>query len=152
MTDQPWKLHAACRNLSDPDFMFPVGKASAQEREAKAVCHQCPVRKQCKTYALNNREEFGVWGGLSEADRRNILKTGSKRDAGTGRRTGVRKRVEVSHMDVETILARLDHGHTYPQVMREMRLHRDVCERIWREHRSSTYPPYRSKSKAEVTR
>lgn len=146
MSDQYWKLRGACRTLADPEFMFPLGKNSAHERQAKAVCHECPVIRECRSYALNNREEFGVWGGTSEADRRAILKTGSKRDAGTGRRTGVRKRVELAQIDVDTILTRLDHGHTYPQVMREMRLHRDVCERVWREHRRATYPPYRSKT------
>ena len=150
--EQPWQLYGACRTLADPDVMFPVGKGgptATQERQAKAICADCPVIQQCRTWALNNREEWGVWGGMSEADRRAALKTGSKRDDATGNRTGVRKRVQLSHMDEDTILARLDHGYTYPQVMREMRLHRDVCERVWREHRSSTYPPYRSKTRTQ---
>lgn len=66
MTD--WHVHGACRDL-DPELFFPEGTAGPallQQAEAKSVCHRCPVIAECRTSALNTREEFGVWGGTSE--------------------------------------------------------------------------------------
>lgn len=71
-----WRGHAACRN-EDPELFFPVGTtgpAPLQTDEAKAVCHRCPVTEQCLTWALENRVPDGVWGGLSEDERRGLLR------------------------------------------------------------------------------
>lgn len=66
-----WVKRAACRGTS-PDLFFPTrGESTA---EAKAVCADCHVRTQCLDYALTNCEKFGVWGGLSERERRRIRK------------------------------------------------------------------------------
>lgn len=60
----------ACRAL-DPDAMFVTGAA---QNEAKQVCMCCPVRMACLADALDSRTEFGVWGGLTERERRRVLR------------------------------------------------------------------------------
>lgn len=65
--DLPWASQARCRGL-DPEMFFPVrGEATAA---TKATCDACPVRGQCLEYALDAPERLGVWGGLSERQRR----------------------------------------------------------------------------------
>ena len=54
----------------DPDLFFPERGAST--REAKEVCRGCVVREDCLEYALTNSEKFGIWGGMSERERRRI--------------------------------------------------------------------------------
>lgn len=71
MTD--WRHQAVCRG-EKPDLFFPngnTGPALLQTEEAKAVCHRrCPVRDECLHWALESGQDFGVWGGLSEDERR----------------------------------------------------------------------------------
>ncbi len=67
--DNGWELAANCLSV-DPDLFFPERGAST--KEAKAVCQGCDVRKDCLEYALANGEKFGIWGGLSERERRRI--------------------------------------------------------------------------------
>lgn len=64
-----WQQDAACLGV-DPDLFFPERGAST--REAKEVCAGCQVRAGCLEYALANGEKFGIWGGLSERERRRI--------------------------------------------------------------------------------
>ncbi|MEI2640468.1 MAG: WhiB family transcriptional regulator [Microthrixaceae bacterium] len=64
-----WQLSANCLGV-DPDLFFPERGAST--KEAKAVCQGCVVREECLEYALANGEKFGIWGGLSERERRRI--------------------------------------------------------------------------------
>ncbi len=66
-----WRSKAACRD-EDTELFFPVGKGKAaklQEEEAKTFCRQCDVRAECLQFALDTKSE-GVWGGLSEDERR----------------------------------------------------------------------------------
>ena len=65
-----WSVDAACRN-SDPDALFVQGAA---QNRAKMICRACPVRIACLADALDNRVEFGVWGGLTERERRALLR------------------------------------------------------------------------------
>ena len=67
--DQSWQLSANCLGV-DPDLFFPERGAST--REAKEVCRGCIVREECLEYALRNGEKFGIWGGMSERERRRI--------------------------------------------------------------------------------
>jgi WhiB family redox-sensing transcriptional regulator len=62
-------MFANCLGV-DPDLFFPERGAST--KEAKAVCQGCVVREDCLEYALANGEKFGIWGGLSERERRRI--------------------------------------------------------------------------------
>ena len=69
-----WASKAACR-ASDPDALFVQGAA---QNRAKSVCLGCPVRTECLADALDNRVEFGVWGGMTERERRALLKRRSE--------------------------------------------------------------------------
>jgi WhiB family transcriptional regulator, redox-sensing transcriptional regulator len=65
-----WASRGACKT-SDPDTLFVQGAA---QNRAKAVCMGCPVRTECLSDALDNRVEFGVWGGMTERERRALLR------------------------------------------------------------------------------
>jgi WhiB family redox-sensing transcriptional regulator len=65
-----WTTAAACRS-SDPDTLFVQGAA---QNRAKAICLACGVRTECLADALDNRIEFGVWGGMTERERRALLR------------------------------------------------------------------------------
>ncbi|MEX0768000.1 MAG: WhiB family transcriptional regulator [Microthrixaceae bacterium] len=67
--DKSWQMLSNCLGV-DPDLFFPERGAST--KDAKAVCQGCVVREDCLEYALTNREKFGIWGGLSERERRRI--------------------------------------------------------------------------------
>ncbi|HET9732024.1 MAG TPA: WhiB family transcriptional regulator [Acidimicrobiales bacterium] len=69
-----WQDQANCLGV-DPDLFFPERGAST--REAKEVCRGCVVREDCLEYALENSEKFGIWGGLSERERRRIRRARS---------------------------------------------------------------------------
>jgi WhiB family redox-sensing transcriptional regulator len=64
-----WQERANCLGV-DPDLFFPERGAST--REAKGVCRGCEVRVECLEYALAQGEKFGIWGGLSERERRRV--------------------------------------------------------------------------------
>ena len=66
---EDWTLRAKCRGTEDA--LFP--EASEQKR-ARAVCAGCPVRPDCLAEALDNRIEWGVWGGMTERERRLLLR------------------------------------------------------------------------------
>lgn len=67
--ERGWQDAANCLGV-DPDLFFPERGAST--REAKEVCKGCVVRGECLEYALANGEKFGIWGGLSERERRRL--------------------------------------------------------------------------------
>lgn len=67
--ERAWQQRANCMGV-DPDLFFPERGAST--REAKAVCRGCVVREECLEYALAHGEKFGIWGGLSERERRRL--------------------------------------------------------------------------------
>lgn len=64
-----WRSRGACR--TDPDRLFVRGAA---QRDAKLICLPCPVRARCLAEALDRRIEFGVWGGMTERERRALLR------------------------------------------------------------------------------
>lgn len=72
--DGPWSDRAACQK-EHAELFFPVGQGpQAMQRtvEAKAICRTCPVTEQCLEWALETRQDTGVWGGLSEKERRRL--------------------------------------------------------------------------------
>ena len=89
-----WTTAAACRT-SDPDALFVQGAA---QNRAKAVCVGCGVRTECLADALDNRVEFGVWGGMTERERRALL----------------RRRPEVTSWRTLLESARADYQADYP--------------------------------------
>ena len=64
-----WQERALCAQ-TDPEAFFPEKGGST--REAKKICTGCEVKAQCLEYALANDERFGIWGGLSERERRRV--------------------------------------------------------------------------------
>lgn len=78
---EPWQDEANCLGV-DPDLFFPEQGAST--REAKDVCRGCVVRKDCLEYALANGEKFGIWGGLSEKQRKKLRKQRAQANRKTG--------------------------------------------------------------------
>lgn len=79
--DLSWQENAKCVGTDVEVFYLPYGARMADKRkriaEAKKVCAGCSVREQCLTYALDIQEPYGVWGGLSEEERRVILRRNS---------------------------------------------------------------------------
>ena len=65
-----WITQAKCRG-GDPDALFVRG---AEQRKAAVICRHCPVVMECRADALDNKVEFGVWGGLTERQRRALLR------------------------------------------------------------------------------
>jgi WhiB family redox-sensing transcriptional regulator len=78
-----WKRQANCMGV-DPDLFFPERGSST--REAKEVCRGCVVREDCLEFALANGEKFGIWGGMSERERRKVRRE----------RAMIRRRAQVS--------------------------------------------------------
>ena len=70
MWNQDWAAQAACRG-QQPDKLFVRG---AEQNKAKQVCGACSVRTECLAEALDNQIEWGVWGGMTERERRALLR------------------------------------------------------------------------------
>lgn len=68
--DRGWAARGACTEL-DPERFFVKG---ADQQKVKPLCLGCPVRAQCLADALDNRIEFGMWGGMTERERRRLLR------------------------------------------------------------------------------
>ena len=78
-----WRHNAVCRE-EDPELFFPIGNtgpALLQIEEAKAVCRRCPVMEQCLQWALESGQDSGVWGGLSEDERRAMKRRAARNRA-----------------------------------------------------------------------
>lgn len=74
-----WQLRGACRGMDSALFFHPAGERGPareiRESHAKRICGSCPVLEQCRAYALAVHEPYGVWGGLSESERDDIVRT-----------------------------------------------------------------------------
>ncbi|MET9847890.1 WhiB family transcriptional regulator [Streptomyces ossamyceticus] len=82
-TDAPARPRAACVD-EDPELFFPIGNtgpALLQIEEAKAVCRRCPLIESCLEGALARNEASGVWGGLSEDERRSLKRREARKRA-----------------------------------------------------------------------
>jgi WhiB family redox-sensing transcriptional regulator len=67
-----WRRDAACKDV-DPNLFFPVGvtgPAIPQIAAAKSICDECSVQRDCLEFAITTNQEFGVWGGMTEDERR----------------------------------------------------------------------------------
>ncbi len=76
-----WRSRAACRGPATELFFPPNSSERKEERQArearaKAICAQCGVRQDCLGYALSLREVHGIWGGLTEGERRALVDAG----------------------------------------------------------------------------
>ncbi|WP_137147304.1 WhiB family transcriptional regulator [Mycolicibacterium sp. CR10] len=72
-----WQARALCQGMDSAVFFHPDGErgyaSKRREQRAKALCQLCPVQAMCRTHALNAREPYGIWGGLSESERARLL-------------------------------------------------------------------------------
>lgn len=68
-----WQAQGACRGI-DPEVFFPVSDEDAGP--AKAICGACDVRASCLAFSLENRERYGVWGGVTEKERTDLFRRG----------------------------------------------------------------------------
>ena len=78
-----WRHRARCRDV-DPELFFPVGTtgpAAIQVVAAKAICMQCEVRMECLEWAMTTGQDAGVWGGLSEEERRALRRARRRGEA-----------------------------------------------------------------------
>jgi WhiB family redox-sensing transcriptional regulator len=78
-----WVHRARCKD-EDPELFFPVGTtgpAASQIAQAKAICMQCDVRTQCLEWAMATIQDAGVWGGLSEEERRALRRARRRAEA-----------------------------------------------------------------------
>jgi WhiB family redox-sensing transcriptional regulator len=66
---EDWTVHAKCQGMQDA--LFPE---AADQKRARLLCSGCPVRSECLAEALDNRIEWGVWGGMTERERRLLLR------------------------------------------------------------------------------
>ena len=106
-----WRHKSACLTV-DPELFFPVGNtgpAVEQIEKAKAVCARCTVTEICLQYALETGQDSGVWGGLSEDERRALKRRAARaRRAGrrpdrAGRAAKARSRALVAQQDRATV-------------------------------------------------
>ncbi|MFF0279705.1 WhiB family transcriptional regulator [Rhodococcus aetherivorans] len=71
-----WRLHARCRFIGPDTFYAPEdetwGERQRRERAARDICAACPVRIPCRDDAVKNKEQHGIWGGLTERERRGL--------------------------------------------------------------------------------
>lgn len=75
-----WREQAACLTV-DPELFFPVGNtgpAVDQIERAKSVCARCTVTEMCLQYAMDTGQDSGVWGGLSEDERRALKRRAAR--------------------------------------------------------------------------
>jgi len=96
-----WQLLAACRGVDSSLFFHPEGERgaarSARENSAKEVCMRCPVRAECAAHALAVREPYGVWGGLTEDEREELMGRARNRLVPAATPTSARGEGHVSH-------------------------------------------------------
>jgi WhiB family redox-sensing transcriptional regulator len=71
LDDRPWAAYASCRD-ADPEWFFPGPEGD--HRAAVKVCSGCPVQEECLAWALETRMRYGIWGGLTERERRRLLR------------------------------------------------------------------------------
>jgi len=78
-----WQQQGACRSLPTEMFFHPENergpRRKAREMAAKAVCNSCPVIAECRAHALAVQEPYGIWGGLSEEERLEIISRSTRR-------------------------------------------------------------------------
>jgi WhiB family transcriptional regulator, redox-sensing transcriptional regulator len=73
LQDQDWRAQADCAK-TNPDLWFAPG--AMEHKEAKRICRHCPVQRQCLSYAMSAPVDHGVWGGLTERERRRQRRLG----------------------------------------------------------------------------
>ncbi len=76
-----WRHQASCRDV-DPEIFFPIGTtgpALAQIEAAKAICAMCSVREPCLEWAIETAQDSGIWGAMTEEERRTLRRSRATR-------------------------------------------------------------------------
>jgi len=73
MSAPTWRKRAACRGI-DAEIFYPPTEDDFAAVGAKEICAECPVRQACLEYAIAHREHEGVWGGMTERERRRVVR------------------------------------------------------------------------------
>lgn len=110
-TAMDWRHRAACRG-EDPELFFPIGNSGAaldQLEEAKAVCRRCNVQEQCLQWALETGQDVGVWGGMSEDERRVMVRRAARA------RTVRNREARICPQDIKVLTAHAD-GNTPDEI------------------------------------
>lgn len=71
LDERPWAAYASCRE-ADPDLFFPGPEGTTEA--AVRICRGCPVLAECRDWALSTRVRYGVWGSMTERERRRVLR------------------------------------------------------------------------------
>jgi WhiB family redox-sensing transcriptional regulator len=118
MNDQRWKERGACRD-EDPEMFFPTRRD--QEAAPRAVCKSCPVQVECLSWALDNSESYGVWGGYTEEERKPMR--------------GARHRARISNAEqrIDQIIELRDRqGYPWHRIADLVGVHRQTVQRLYR--------------------
>lgn len=91
---QGWKLKAKCQNSPFPDAWY--GKSDSTSK-ARMLCQGCPVSSQCLAYALENDEQYGIWGGMTTPERRRLKRKMNKFVLRLQKQVPVQSRDDVAH-------------------------------------------------------
>ncbi len=72
--ERNWQVDALCADVNiDPDSFFPDGHSSAHWKDSVLICQDCPVQRECLSYALEAHESYGMWGGKTPPERLDII-------------------------------------------------------------------------------
>jgi WhiB family transcriptional regulator, redox-sensing transcriptional regulator len=106
--DLDWRIDAVCRDLN-PEIFFPIGvtgQAIEQITVAKSHCATCPAKEQCLEFAVTTNQEYGVWGGTTEEERRALRRQWRAENRRASRRRSPAITAEnTNHMTAKTTLA-----------------------------------------------
>lgn len=69
-----WKLEGLCTQIGQPDLWYSSEKR--EQRQAVEICYKCPVIQKCRDEAFSNNEIYGIWGGMTELQRKEMRKRG----------------------------------------------------------------------------
>ena len=122
MTDTNWRLNGTCREV-DPELFFPKPTDRKGTLDAMAVCVTCPVKAQCRQWAQDTRQEYGVWGGKDFQNRKPVTQSEAKE----------RKRERLERIRVWT-----DQGRTAKEIGEELNISARMVERYKMELRGSS--------------
>ena len=132
---QSFRESGACNGM-DPEIFYP--RRGDSPASAKQVCHVCPVKRQCLEYALQTDERYGIWGGASEHERRQLKRERSRAIEATvhtgggcahaGGMTGTQPKQRKARAAGETCC----HGHSRAEHWRKGRSGQEYCKECMR--------------------
>lgn len=141
-----WRYRAACKN-EDPELFFPIGgggPAETQLEQATAVCRGCPVRDRCLSWAMASGQDYGVWGAMSEDERRSLKRRSARAARGERRAAEPDRELPASatRRDKRAAAMReIDRGTRRTQVAAQVRVSTRTVDRWIAQRRARTAAP-----------